>query len=193
MKKAVKLVVVMAMFISAAFANANESTFKINILGESKFRVEVTDVQGSSVAYIKNANGQVLYKEKSRDALLRMTFDFSKLAIGNYDLIIKDELKVRVLPVLVTKDGIEVNNSNLEKSFFPKIEKEDNTVLVKLLSDEGNDLLVSVWTPDGELLQKDKIEGKLGLIGRKYQFEPGSYAVTVESNDFIDTKYITIK
>ena len=193
MKKAVKLVVVMAMFISAAFANANESTFKINILGESKFRVEVTDVQGSSVAYIKNANGQVLYKEKSRDALLRMTFDFSKLAIGNYDLIIKDELKVRVLPVLVTKDGIEVNNSNLEKSFFPKIEKEDNTVLVKLLSDEGNDLLVSVWTPDGELLQKDKIEGKLGLIGRKYQFEPGSYAVTVESNDFIDTKYIMIK
>ena len=193
MKKAVKLVVVMAMFISAAFANANESTFKINILGESKFRVEVTDVQGSSVAYIKNANGQVLYKEKSRDALLRMTFDFSKLAIGNYDLIIKDELKVRVLPVLVTKDGIEVNNSNLEKSFFPKIEKEDNTGLVKLLSDEGNDLLVSVWTPDGELLQKDKIEGKLGLIGRKYQFEPGSYAVTVESNDFIDTKYIMIK
>ena len=193
MKKAVKVVVVMAMFISAAFANANESTFKINILGESKFRVEVTDVQGSSVAYIKNANGQVLYKEKSRDALLRMTFDFSKLAIGNYDLIIKDELKVRVLPVLVTKDGIEVNNSNLEKSFFPKIEKEDNTVLVKLLSDEGNDLLVSVWTPDGELLQKDKIEGKLGLIGRKYHFEPGSYAVTVESNDFIDTKYIMIK
>ena len=193
MKNVIKLFVVIAVTISASFVNATEPTFKVKVVGEKKFRVEVTDIKGSSMAFIKNENGQVLFKEKSKGSLIRKTFDFSRMENGNYHLIVKDDFKIRTLPVAVTNEGIEVNELDLQKTFFPVVEKNDNEVLVRLLSNRDNDLSITVRTMDGDLLTRDIVEAKVGLIGKRYQLSPGSYAITVSSDDFADTEYFKIR
>ena len=44
MKNVIKLFVVIAVTISASFVNATEPTFKVQVVGKKKFRVEVTDI-----------------------------------------------------------------------------------------------------------------------------------------------------
>ena len=193
MKKAIRLFAVMAMIISASFVNASETTFTAELVGEMKFRVVVSDIRGTSSAYIRDANGNILYKKQSNEGLLRKTFDFSRLDMGTYEIVVKDEAKVRMLPIAITENGVEFDQAELEKFYFPVVEENEDVVVVKLLSDEGNDLSVNISSRSGELLASEKIEGKLGLIGRKYHFNPGQYAITVRSNDFIETQYITIR
>ena len=193
MKKAIKLVVAVTMFIGAGAVNATGPTFNAKVVGEKKFRVEVNEVKGSSLMYVENANGQILYKNRSKEDLLRVTFDLSTLSAGDYKVVVKDEAKVQTLPLVVNTDGIELKNDAFDKTFFPVVEKENNEVLVKLLSDESNDLEINIRSLEGRLMTQDKVEGQLGLIGKRYQFSPGTYAVTVKSDDFYNTTYVSIR
>ncbi|MEM0938473.1 MAG: hypothetical protein AAF600_06440 [Bacteroidota bacterium] len=193
MKKAIKLFVAIVVSIGAIHVNASESALKVNMVGEKKFRIEVMGVQGATTSYIKDNLGQILYKSRSKGNVLRLFFDLSKLKIGNYRLVIADDYKVQTLPVVVQKERIEVKEDELEKIFFPKLVKNDENVLVKLISDKNNDLFINIKTQDGKVLILDKLEGQRGLIGKKYRFTPGDYAVTITSDHFAKTSYFTIE
>lgn len=193
MKRAIKLFVAIVVTIGAIRVNASDSALKVNVVGEKVFLVEVTNVQGEATSYFKDDLGQVLYRKKSKDAKVRFSFDLSKLENGEYTLAVKDDHKIQTLPVIVSDEGIQINESQLEKTFLPSLVQNDEEVIVKLIADKENDLFVNIRTNDGKLLLQDKVEGKQGLIGKKYQFTPGKYTVTMMSDDFAKTSTINIK
>lgn len=193
MKKAIKLFAAVTMLIGASYVNASGPTFNAMVLAGKKFRVEVKDVKGSSIIYVENEKGQILYRNRSKEALLRVTFDLSTLSEGDYKVVVKDEAKIQTLPVVLATEGLELKNDELEKTFFPVVQKEDDKVFVKLLSDESNDLEINIRSVGGKLMAQDKVEGRLGLIGKRYQFSPGTYSVTVKSDEFHNTTYVDIK
>ncbi|MEM6737953.1 MAG: hypothetical protein AAF620_17980 [Bacteroidota bacterium] len=193
MKKAIKLFVAIVVSIGAIHVNARETALKVNMVGKKKFRIEVMDVHGATTSYIKDDLGQILYKSRSKGNRLRLFFDLSHLKSGNYSLLIEDDYKVQTLPVIVKKEGIEIKKDRLRKTFFPRLVKNDENVLVKLISDENNDLFIDIRTQDGKVLILDKLEGQPGLIGKNYRFTPGDYAVTITSDHFVKTSYFTVK
>ena len=192
MKKVIKLFVVIAMTISASLATANDS-FKVNVVGEKKFKVEVTEIQGAATSYVKDAQGQILYRGKSEEGKIKLIFDFSILEAGEYELVVKDEYKVQSLPITVTTEGIEIDRTELQKTFFPRMEQKEDEVIVKLLSDEKNDLFVSITDNNGTVLVEDKVDGKDGLIGKRYKFNPGEYTITMVSDDFATTSRLSVR
>lgn len=193
MKKAIKLFAAIALIIGASYVNAKGTTLETNVVSSSRFRAEITGINGPSVSYIRDMSGQILYKNKSKEDKLRMVFDFGDLKPGTYELVVKDEYKEQIQPIHLDKEGITINEEELKKVFFPRLEQQDKKVLIKLISNETNDLSVSIKSENGDLLLEEKIDGKAGLIGKKYQLEPGTYQVTMISNDFAETKYLSIK
>ena len=192
MKKVIKLFVVIAMTISASLATANDS-FKVNVVGEKKFKVEVTEIQGAATSYVKDAQGQILYRGKSEEGKIKLIFDFSILEAGEYELVVKDDYKVQSLPISVTTEGIEINREELKKTFFPRLEQTEDEVTVKLISDKENDLFVNITSKDGTTLVEERVEGKEGLIGKRYKFNPGEYTITMVSDDFATTSQLTVR
>lgn len=192
MKRTMKFFVVMAVTISASFVYASVSTFKANVIGENKLRVEVLDIKGSFTYSIKNMNGETLYADNSDSEELKMVFDLSHLADGTYELNVRDEFKTRALPVLIMDGKLSIIEKEMTKTFSPSIDQSDDLVTVKLISNKENDLSINVSSESGTPLVEDKIDGKLGLIGKRYQLVPGKYVVTVNSNDYSKISHIVV-
>ncbi len=193
MKKAINLFVAIVVTIGAISVNASDDAIKVNVVGEKTFLVEVTNVQGAVKSYFKDDLGQVLYRKKSEESFIRFSFDLSNLKNGNYSLEIMDDYKVQILPVTIDEEGIRINEDDLQKTFFPTIVESGNEVIVKQIANEESDLYVNIRTIDGKLLLSDKVDGQLGLIGKRYHFKTGKYTVTMKSNDFAKTSIVTIR
>lgn len=193
MKKAIKLFAAITMIIGASYVNANGTTLEANVVSNTRFRAEVSNVHGPSISYIRDKSGQILYKNKSKENKLRFVFDFGNLKPGTYELVVKDEFKEQIQPIHLNDSGIEINEEELKKIFFPRLEQYEDGVLIKLLSDETNDLSVSIKLDNGTVLFEEIIDAKTGLIGRKYLLRPGDYMVTMISDDFAKTKNIKIR
>jgi len=193
MKKATKFLAAIAVTIGAYFAHAEESAFKVNVVGEKKFHVEIAGIQGSTVSYIKDDQGQILYKKNWEKDNISLLFDLSFLKAGSYSLVIKDDVKIQTLPFEVSNEGVEVTDDRLVRTYFPKIEQLGDELLVSLLSNESNDLTVRIESFQGELLREDKMDGELGLIGKRYVLTPGDYAISMVSDNFAKTSYLKIR
>ena len=193
MKKVIKLTAVFILSVSAVAANATEtSMFKVYSAGDMKINVEVLDIQGRATGYVMDANNRVIFEKKLKNREeLNITFDVSSLEEGNYQFVLKDDFKRRSVPFELVGDRVVVKEEESKRTNFPQIVQDERNVLVKLLSDESNDLHIRIKTQDGESLFDEKLEGKLGLIGKRFEFESGEYILTLISANYSKTKYLS--
>ena len=105
----------------------------------------------------------------------------------------EDDVKFQSIPFEVTDEGVKVIEEEQAKIFFPTVTMAGEAIAVKLISDESNDLYVSIKTEEGKVLVEEKVEGKLGLIGKKYKFEPGQYTLTLSSNEYSKTTFLAFE
>ena len=194
MKKAIKLAFVFILWMGTAAVEASEtSELKVYSIGDKKINVEIQDIQGKVVSYILDENDQVLFerKLKEEDALMA-TFDVSHLKVGSYHFVVRDKFKQRSVPFEITKQDVFVKMDESVRTNFPQIiQKNDRLLFVQLLADESNDLVIEVKNESGESLFNEKIEGKLGLIGKRFEFTSGRYLIRITSNHFSQTSYFS--
>jgi len=194
MKKAMKLFTGILVTLLAVQLNASRPSLSVNVIGDMKIRVEASEIKGRAISFIKNEEGKTVYSnriEKVSDFAL--SYDLSELKEGKYVLEIVDEVKSRSVPFIVSNDGVEVLMDKQKKVFFPEIVKKEESVMVKFLSNDTNDLRINIRSKSGELLLNDKLEGQLGLIGKTFEFTPGEYSITLASESFNETRYLSFK
>lgn len=193
MKKAIKLVCVFFLWMSTTPLEANETLeFNVYAIGDRKINVNVQGVQGKAVSYILDSNDEVLFERKLKeDGELNVTFDLSQLNPGNYSFVIEDKYKRRSVPFELDKKDVNVKIEESIRTNFPQIVKDNKQMLVKLLSDETNDLAIEIKGQSGEVLFKENLSGQVGLIGKRFEFKSGEYVVTLRSNHYSKTSYLS--
>lgn len=191
MKKAIKLVSVLVLLMSMEAVKATEtSTFRIYAIGGKKINVVMQNIQGKAVSYIMDQNDEILFERKLKnEGELSATFDVSYLNAGYYYFVIEEKSKRLSVPFELTDEEVVVKMEESIRTNFPKIVKENSNVMIRLLSDESNDLDIEIKTQSGELLFKEKISGRLGLIRKRFEFTSGKYLITLISNHYTRTSY----
>ncbi|MEM6643006.1 MAG: hypothetical protein AAF616_08515 [Bacteroidota bacterium] len=196
MKKAIRvarLLPAFAMIFSTTYASATTSSIKVQVVGEKKFYVEISDIQGSSISLIRDQSGQVLYSKASNEDFLTISFDFGRLPVGSYEFVLRDQSKEQILPIEVLQDELFVNKEKIRKIFFPQVKQTGDEVTVRLISDGENDLSVTIASKKGDLLFEDRVDARVGLIGKRFLFEDGEYVVSIASDEYFSTQELTIR
>lgn len=168
--------------------------FRVLAIGEMKVNLFVDKVGGKATAFIINENQQVIHRiKRTQDDHLNLTLDFSELNKGQYQIVFQDEIRRRSVPVILQDDTVLVNEDQSEKVYFPQLVRTDDIVLIKLISDEKNDLSINIMDKQGNILINDVLKGERGLIGKRFKFEQGNYIVRLKSKDYEQTKYLSFK
>lgn len=192
MKKAMKLMIGLVVMVTAIQVQA-EGSLKAEVVGEKKLKVEVSNIKGQAISYIQDSKGRLVYEKKVEEENMGLAFDLSLVRPGSYEFIVKDDVKFQSIPFEVTAQSVLVVGEEQIKTFFPTMTMDEQSVAVKLISDEENDLYINIKSEEGKVLVTEKVEGKLGLIGKKFKFEPGNYTMTLSSNAYAKTTFLSFE
>lgn len=193
MKKAMKLMIGLVVMVTALQVEAAGSLY-VSADGDRNLKVEVSQLTGRASSYIQNSKGKVVYKKRvSAGENLQLAIDLSQLETGVYTFVVEDEVKFQSIPFEVTVEGVKLQEEKQVKTFFPTVTKSGQAIAVKLISDDTNDLYISIKTGGGKVLVEEKVEGQLGLIGKRYKFEPGKYSITLSSNEYSKTTFLAFE
>ena len=193
MKKAIKLALVFVLLMSTAPVKAIEALeFNVYSIGDKKINVKIQGFRGKAVSYIVDKNDEIFFERKLKeDGELNITLDLSQLNPGDYDFVIEDKSERRSTPFELTDTDVNVKMDESLCTKFPQIVKDGKKILVKLLSDGSNDLSIEIKEQGGEVLFEEKLSGKIGLIGKRFKFTSGKYLITLTSNHYSKTSYLS--
>ncbi|NQZ78060.1 MAG: hypothetical protein HRT61_18445 [Ekhidna sp.] len=193
MKKSVNSILVIILLMIATTGKANGS-LKVHIyeVGESKFKVEVLNIRGKAVSFIKDQNDQILFERKlNKEESTSLIFDLSNIEDGEYTFIVEDQFKRQTVPFTLIEEKVSVHFEQMDRLNFPQLIRDNNKVLVKFLSNDEQNLKLAIRNRLGDTLFQDEIKGVPGLVGKQFQFEPGEYLVTMSCEGFSSTEYLS--
>ena len=193
MKKSVNSILVIILLMIATTGKANGS-LKVHIyeVGESKFKVEVLNIRGKAVSFIKDQNDQILFERKlNKEDSTSLIFDLSNIEDGEYTFIVEDQFKRQTVPFTLIEEKVSVHFEQMDRLNFPQLIRDNNKVLVKFLSNDEQNLKLAIRNRLGDTLFQDEIKGVPGLVGKQFQFEPGEYLVTMSCEGFSSTEYLS--
>lgn len=195
MKKLRNFVIAMILIVSminAGLVSGKEPSLFVHVVGEKLIDLHLNDINGKVRLYLADYKGNIFHEEKFKaKAEMKINLDLSDVTDGAYTLIIRDAAKQQVVPVTISAEKVKVEMSQLSKTYFPRVKVDQELMTVKLLSNENNDLHISIHSTEGTLLYNEKIDGVLGLIGKQFKFLPGTYKLTLTSNSYSDVKYFS--
>ncbi len=167
--------------------------FDVFIKDENKIYVELSDFSDNYSIHISDANGKNIYEANDLNIVnLKFTIDLANQKEGIYQLIVKDEVKMKSVPLMLNNNALTLNKYQSKTTFFPQFEKDGNSILVKLISNEENDMHLDIIDDDGKRLYHEQIGGQIGMIGKRFKFEPGDYTLTLNSNGYHFKKVLNI-
>ena len=193
MKKEIKLILVpMMVLMMSVRVLAGGPSFHI-YADDKKVNVEALG-RGRTLSYVKSESGEVLLKRRmKKDGTFSMSFDLADFEEGKYMFVLEDQYRRQSVPFEISEQKLTIDQENTERVDFPQFVEEGKDVLVKLIADESNDLFIDIKSDSGDLLFQEKIDGKCGLIGKRFTFNPGKYSMTLISKNYTETKYLTFK
>ena len=195
MRKLRNFVIAMILIVStvnAGLASGVEHSLFVHVVGEKLIDLHLTDINGKVSLYLADEKGNIFHQEKFKaKEEMKIKLDLSHVTDGAYTLIIRDAEKQQSVPVTISSEDVKVEMSKLSKTYFPKVKVNQELMTIKLLSNEDNDLHVKIHSTEGILLYDEKIEGALGMIGKQFKFLPGTYKLTLTSDNYSDVQYFS--
>lgn len=186
-------ILLLAGSLSLSNAKANNK-FNVNIKDQTKVQVELTEFGDNYSIEIRNSIGENIYETHNLNIVnLKFSVDLLNQEKGLYHLIVKNDVKMKKVPILIGEQFVSINTNQIKTTFFPQLEKNGNSVLVKVISNGESDLQLDILNDLGINLYHTQIGGQNGMVGKKFWFEPGDYIVTFNSNDYQFQKELNIK
>ncbi|MEQ8561460.1 MAG: hypothetical protein RJQ05_00420 [Cytophagales bacterium] len=195
MKNAMKILSILLLAGSLSLSNAKANNkFNVNIKDQTKVQVELTEFGDNYSIEIRNSIGEKIYETHNLSIVnLKFSVDLLNQEKGLYHLIVKNDVKMKKVPILIGEQFVSINTNQIKTTFFPQLEKNGNSVLVKVISNGESDLQLDILNDLGINLYHTQIGGQNGMVGKKFWFEPGDYIVTFNSNDYQFQKELNIK
>lgn len=194
-KTAIKISLLIVMMMSLLNGEATvPMNFRIYSIGEKRINIQAFNIIGRSTLVIQDENKEALLERTFKSGKqLEVTLDLNTLTDGNYEVILKDESKIQSVPLLISKEGLVVNMNAFHKTYFPQIISNNNEIVVKMLSNDSDDLAIDIKNKYGDPIYSTKVDGRNGLIGKRFEFAPGEYEITLASGEYERTQLFVIR
>ena len=183
MKSLKSILVAVCMLVTLVGHASGEAYFGL-IEGTKKVKVVFDNVIAGDLLLVKNKAGQIFHKEAiEHDGKIHRVFDFSTLAIGNYEIDLKKETEILRKPFAVRTDAIIFKKELKTIIHKPVIEAHDHVIEVDNLYTEDKTAEVVLLFNDVEILD-EKLLHKGDHLHMKYnleEFEKGTYTVIVHN------------
>lgn len=195
MKNVIKTIVILLICgLSMNLKAEINNKLNVTIKEQNKIFVELSEFGDNYSIAISNKSGKNIYEANNLSiANLKFSVDLSNQEEGLYHLIIKNDEKMQTIPFTIGEDIVSLNKRDEKITYFPQIEENGNSVLVKMITNEVNDLEFDIMNDEGIRLYHEQIGGQIGMIGKRFRFKSGEYMLTFNSNDYQYNKVLRIK
>jgi len=177
MKKIIKTGLNIAIMLAVMFSYANENDLLLN-KNKKKTVITLKNVKKGSTLTLKDATGMTLYEESiSNDGKYDKVFNFNALPEGNYQIEVDEYTMIKVIPVTVKADGINIHS---DKSSFinkPLFKISNNEVLLTKLGANGKSMEIKLFYNGIDLIYEETTSTG-NAVAKKFDFskaEKGSY------------------
>ena len=163
---------------------------------EKVFIVSMTEFKNEVEITIVNAQGEEVYNSSyNNERYTSKAFDVKALPTGNYTLSVKDELREKVAPFIITKDVVEYDVENTTVIFKPTIQQIGEKVHINAIMKNASDVSVVVSNDRNEDVYTATYEGNtsFGKVLNLSELPNGFYTVKLSMNDELYTQKVTIR
>lgn len=179
--KKIAIVLVLALTSYTASAAITPDVY-INQTGtEKKISLELNKIQPGTQIRIRQINGPVLLKEVTVDTYYAKVFNLSKLAPGEYEMVIQTETRDIVQPITVTREDLHIDQNARKTYFAPVIRFEDSTLDVSYFRGAITSVTVTIYDLRGNVVFEEDFDHMIKME-RRYDLEDlpkGKYSVRV--------------
>jgi len=156
----------------------------LKVTSENSFDLTLNKVSKTTHIAFKDSHNNTLFEQTIKEGeMFGKTFNLELLTDGNYTVEINDAVKTKIIPVNISHDVVEINNSANNEFFKPIVNEKNSKVYVSQFSPSLTPLSVSIYNNSNELVYKETLQGKMDL-GKIYDFSKsikGRYRIYLES------------
>lgn len=196
MKKTMNFLTALVMIVIsfASYAETIDPTFDLKVVGAHSFSVSLERANQDLEVYFLDNKGEILFKDVLyKNEKFEKTFLLSNLPDGDYQLKIKDAVKVQLVSVAYNNQQVDIDFSKIVCTFYPVITESDKLVSVGAVSSSDAPMKVAIEDQYGEIIYSESIKGG-DYIGKRFDFSQvkGNYRVVVNRDGLITTKSLAI-
>ena len=118
MKTRIKIATIFAVLLMSnfVFAGTDKPVFKIKNTGEKTFYFETSEMSSTFVEVtFQDKNGKTIFSEYAIHTTdFERKYNLSELANGSYFLVVKSDTTSQILPISITKKGLDMEWGELE-------------------------------------------------------------------------------
>ena len=172
--------------VSFAYAAGDVPSIKITKSGLTKLNLIMDGMSASTEATIsiEDEKGYVLLSEEvKRKSSFAKTFNFEKLPVGDYNIIINTQTRVTIQPITLKGNDIEIHTSKRKVVFHPVVRQNGSFLDISWLATRITNVKVSILAPNGSSVFEDNVKNIFKLEKRYNvaQLESGKYTVKVKT------------
>lgn len=188
MKKIVRSIAVVALMLMSMTVSAKEPKLSLTADTEKSLTFELDAQSHETKISMVDYDDNVIYAEKIQGVLAySKKFDLKNLPIGNYYLLVENDLKKTVYTLNVTTSVVEI----VERKENPKpvFRKSGERIFLNLLNLDQQKVDITVYDDENRIVFNESILGQM-LVEKVFNFDKafaGNYTLVV--NDGKDTFY----
>ncbi len=189
---------ILAMVLTLAVATVSASNFAMEVeiskLEKTLINLKLTNLKGESDLFIKDVDGQIIYKEHLTEDYQFRKFDVDHLIDGKYSIELHGDISIQKFSFEIDNEELIIESSEAEEFFKPVAYMKGNRVSVNFLAkDLDQDLELSFFDADHHKLYTETISGKdnMGKVLDITNLEKGDYTLIMSNNGRVFSKVIT--
>jgi len=189
------LTLMIALLMAFVTVAGNGANLKVQKEGNKSFSVSITDARQDMTLKVLNARGKILFSDEvAQNESLDRTFDFTLLPEGNYTLKVEDAFELESMPIVVSKDHLELKSDEISRRFRPVVIKDDQFIKVGVLPQGKENWRIVIKDPEGLVsyrttLRGDQYMGKIFDVSKV----SGTFEIELSTKDFQTTRSITMQ
>lgn len=198
MKKNIKKTTLFfAMFIlTVAAAFANDPYFKLEKNNKKSLSLRIEQMNEPVSVSFKSKKGIIIYTEVFKIPVVKK-FNLKEMEVGTYYMEINTGETRETYMIEMNSNTFEINKEPSVTFHKPFVAIKDNYILITKLNISKNDMKISVYDNDKNLLHASVIDGKNEnqTIGQKFNItniKKGSYTFLISTDRKTYTKIVRL-
>ncbi len=188
------MILCLATFTNQLQAETNlQITYKYEYLKAFALTLQNLENQTHSI-HLKDANGIILIAEKVvQQAQFGRMYNLENLPAGNYELIIENDEKVMIQPILIQRRFLTIDKVELKEILKPAILVKTDLIAVNMLHFEKEAISLTLKNKQGKIIYTDSFK-RYGGFNKQLNISDlpkGDYLFAIQTNRYEVTRHFT--
>jgi hypothetical protein len=197
--KTVKLVVIItALLMLPSIVALSQTRIKLELHKPgteiARLNVESVDTNNPVTIIVRDAQGAILFIERSKQDQYKKLISFTKLAEGKYFVDLEQSTGIVRKVVVKDQSGLSIKDESLYFQNYIKLADEDRKLLVRFNTNLDQPVTIRIMDSEGHILHEAsniKTDSHASLYNLSMLLH-GTYNISLVSGDFVSSRTIQL-